>query len=208
MEHFSFFVLIGRTGSGKTRLLRDLEVEKFQVLDLEDIAGHRGSAFGALTRSTHRLSQQQFLEALSLKLSFFDAQIPVITEWKGRKIGSLKIPDSLYTQLLAAPKILIMRNKERRMQELLEAYRDLPIETLYQALFSLRPKLGEDRFGLAVQALKKRDKPLFVEMMLTYYDDSPEYQVSHHHIVKKIDWTGQSTDEITMKLGDYFDFRL
>lgn len=203
MEHFSFYVLIGRTGSGKTRLLRCLKARKCQVLDLEDIAGHRGSAFGGFSRSAHRLSQPEFLETLSLKFSFYDQEVPIITEWKGRNIGSLKIPDFLYERLLEAPKILIERNKESRIRELLDVYRNLPVETLYKALFSLRPTLGENNFESALQALKTKDRPGFVKIMLGYYDGSPEYEASTNHIVKKISWESQSVGEITSDLTDY-----
>lgn len=205
MEPLAFVVLVGQTGSGKTRLLAHLDAIDAQVLDLEHIAGHRGSAFGTLVHGHPNTSQQDFLAALSMKCSFFDQSAPVFTEWKGKNLGPLKIPESLYTQLLAAPKILIVRSKAQRIQELLDAYGDLSVEDLYQALFSLRPRLGEERFGAALQALKDRDKPHFVENLLTYYDDSPEYQVSHHSIVKRIDWTYQSTDEITMEMLTYYE---
>lgn len=204
MEPFTFVVLVGQTGNGKTRLLAHLDAIDAQVLDLEHIAGHRGSAFGTLSHGHCNASQQDFLAALSLKCAFFDRSAPVFTEWKGKNLGSLKIPESLYTQLLAAPKILIVRSKAQRIQELLDAYADLSIEDLYQALFSLRPRLGE-RFEAALQALKDRDKSLFVERMLSYYDNSPEYRVSHHPIVKRIDWTYQSTEEITMEMLTYYE---
>ncbi len=207
MEDVSFFVLIGTTGSGKTRLLRSLRTRGFQVLDLENIAGHNGSAFGGQLRKSHSISQKEFRDILLLELALFNTNLPIITEWKGKNLGSLKIPDFIYSRQITAPKILIARNKKYRIIELMKVYKYLQVEDLYQALFSLRPKFEEEDFLLALAALKERNKPKFVAIMLNYYDSSAAYRQSQNNIAFKIEWQQQSIDEISGELGRFISKR-
>lgn len=204
METLSFFVLIGKTGSGKTGLLRSLDPQKIQVLDLEKIAGHSGSVFGTPKQKTRSISQKEFSDALLLNLSLYDPDLPVITEWKGRNLGHLKIPDFLYTRFITAPKILIERTKNSRSKELLKHYSNLKIEDLYKALFSLRPKFNEEDFQSALGALKEKNKRVFIKIMMSYYDLSSEYKISQSNIVLKFEWESQSVEEISGKLYNYF----
>jgi tRNA 2-selenouridine synthase len=91
-------VLFGRTGSGKTRLLHALAAQGAQTLDLEGLAGHRGSVLGAWPGLTQP-SQKRFDTLCWQALRGFDPQRPVFVEGESRKIGALRVPEALVRQL-------------------------------------------------------------------------------------------------------------
>lgn len=202
MENLNLVVLMGKTGSGKTRLLRSLDHSGFQVLDLEKLAGHSGSAFGLKHRSKKRLTQKEFIQSILLKCSLFDLDAPVLTEWKGRNLGSLKIPDFIYSKQITAPKILIERSKEARIAELLKVYRNVHIRDLYKAIFSLRDQFENLHFRAALEALQEKDKRHFVNHMLDFYDQTPEYARGQQNIAFKIKWETESEEEIEKYISE------
>ncbi|KQW42245.1 MULTISPECIES: tRNA 2-selenouridine(34) synthase MnmH [unclassified Roseateles] len=93
-ERFDWRVLCGRTGSGKTRLLHALAAEGAQVLDLEALAAHRGSVLGALPDAPQP-SQKAFDSVLWQALRGLDATRPVFVESESRKIGRIRVPETL-----------------------------------------------------------------------------------------------------------------
>ena len=97
-QRFAFHVVCGRTGSGKTRLLHALAGEGAQVLDLEALAGHRGSVLGALP-GEKQPSQKRFDTLCWHALRALDEARPVYVESESRKIGALRVPESLIAQL-------------------------------------------------------------------------------------------------------------
>jgi len=96
-----FHVLAGRTGSGKSRLLRTLADAGAQVLDLEALAAHRGSVLGPLPGQPQP-SQKAFESALWSALRGFDGARPVWVESESRTIGRLRVPEALLARLRAA----------------------------------------------------------------------------------------------------------
>ena len=97
-QDFGFQVVCGRTGSAKTRLLQALAAAGAQVLDLEALAGHRGSVLGALPGQPQP-SQKRFDTLCWHALRGFDAARPVYVESESRKIGALRVSESLLSQL-------------------------------------------------------------------------------------------------------------
>ncbi|HZZ13777.1 MAG TPA: tRNA 2-selenouridine(34) synthase MnmH, partial [Paraburkholderia sp.] len=91
---FQYIVLVGPTGSGKTRLLSALNEAGAQTLDLEALAAHRGSLLGAWT-GVAQPSQKRFDTLLVSALRGFDAARPVFVEAESRRIGSVALPLAL-----------------------------------------------------------------------------------------------------------------
>lgn len=92
-------ILVGRSGSGKSGILHQLLAEGHQVLDLEAVAGMRGACVAPLFgRSV--VSQEEFRRRLQKALVDFDPAYPVWTEWKGHRVGVLKLPRPLFGELL------------------------------------------------------------------------------------------------------------
>ena len=96
-----FKVLTGPSGCGKTRLLQAIEQQGGQVLDLEALATHRGSLIGAVPECPQP-TQKAFDSALLAKLRSFDVARPVFVESESKKIGSLRLPQSLMDSMGSA----------------------------------------------------------------------------------------------------------
>src|SRR5918996_464333 len=105
-EKLDFRVIHGPTGSGKSRLLTALRRASAQVLDLEDLAAHRGSVLGNLP-DRPQPSQKMFESMLLHKLSDLQPGKPVYVEGESKKIGELQIPEALMSSMRASACILL-----------------------------------------------------------------------------------------------------
>jgi tRNA 2-selenouridine synthase len=121
-SRFDFRVIHGPTGSGKSRLLAALRRAGAQVLDLEDLAAHRGSVLGNLP-GRPQPSQKRFESLLLHELAAFDAARAVFVEGESKKIGQLQVPGALIEGMRASPCVLLDTAMEVRVSLLLEEYR-------------------------------------------------------------------------------------
>ena len=119
-----FILLDGPTGAGKTEMLGRLETRGLQVLDLEGLAAHRGSLFGAMA-GRPQPSQKLFESRLLAALDGFDNARPVVAEAESSKIGERMIPPALWFRLAEAPRIELVAGRAERARYLVAAYRDI-----------------------------------------------------------------------------------
>jgi len=118
---FVFNVLCGPTGSGKSRLLRVLHGQGAQVLDLEQLAAHRGSVLGDLPAAAQP-SQKRFESLLWEALRGFDPKRPVFIEAESKKVGKLRVPDALMDSMRASPCIRVELPIGQRVDLLMREY--------------------------------------------------------------------------------------
>jgi tRNA 2-selenouridine synthase len=118
----SFRVVHGATGSGKSRLLRALAAAGAQVLDLEELAAHRGSVLGDLP-GRPQPSQKWFESLLLERLAGFDSARPVFVEGESRKIGQVQVPEALIETMRAAECVLLEAGTDTRVALLMDEYR-------------------------------------------------------------------------------------
>ena len=116
-----FRIVCGVTGSGKSRLLRALAVARAQVLDLEDIARHRGSVLGSLPGEAQP-SQKMFESLVRHALDNFDPARPIFVEAESKKIGALQVPDALMTRMRGSPCIRLHLDLPLRVELLKGEY--------------------------------------------------------------------------------------
>ena len=121
-ERFDFCVIHGPTGSGKSRLLNALRRAEAQVLELEELAAHRGSVLGSLPERAQP-SQKMFESLLLNELCVLDASRPVFVEGESKKIGELQVPEALMSRMRASSCILLETTLETRVDLLLDEYR-------------------------------------------------------------------------------------
>lgn len=115
-------VLDGNTGSAKTEILNLLPGLGVQVIDLEGLARHRGSLFGAVGAQP---SQKAFEGALALALAGLDPSRPVVVEAESSKIGNCRLPPEIWKAMVAAPRVTIVASRAERAEYLARAYADL-----------------------------------------------------------------------------------
>jgi tRNA 2-selenouridine synthase len=121
-QKFAFKVIHGVTGSGKSRLLRALHAAGAQVLDLEDLAAHRGSVLGNLP-GRPQPSQKMFESLLLKSFLSFDFSKEIYVEGESRKIGQLQVPEALIERMRASECLLLQTGTDTRIALLLEEYR-------------------------------------------------------------------------------------
>lgn len=170
-ENWNFLVLGGPTGSGKTDVLKALESMGEQVLDLEGLANHKGSAFGALGQKPQPTTEQ-FQNDIYEVLRHFDPQRTIWVEGESYNIGKVFIPDPLFELILKAPLIMFELNRERRLDRLVKEYGCFDKELLSQAVKKIQKRLGGLRTKEALKALEENDFRKVADIALQYYDKS------------------------------------
>jgi len=172
-----YIILGGLTGSGKTGILRFMRNAGEQVTDLEGLASHRGSAFGALGQAPQP-SSEHFANLLFDDLSAHQTGQQVWLEDESRNIGTVFMPDCFYARMQAAPVIALMMSIETRMPRLLREYTSFPPEEIIASVMKISKRLGGDRTREAVEALNRGDYPTAIRITLEYYDRSYQYGLS------------------------------
>ncbi|MGJ8587345.1 MAG: tRNA 2-selenouridine(34) synthase MnmH [Yoonia sp.] len=118
-----FILLDGYTGTAKTEILPRLTARGVQVIDLEGLAGHRGSLLGDTPGG--QPSQKAFETRFAVALSALDPARPVVIEAESSKIGRIAVPASVWAAMLAAPRIIIQAPEAARAAYLAKAYREV-----------------------------------------------------------------------------------
>lgn len=116
-----FRVICGTTGSGKSRLLTSLANEGAQVLDLEQLAAHRGSVLGGIPGEPQP-SQKMFESRIWQKLRSFTGGRTIYVESESRKIGNLRVPEKLIDKMRASDCVHLQTSVADRVALLIEDY--------------------------------------------------------------------------------------
>lgn len=165
-------VLIGATGSAKTRVLHALAARGEQVLDLEGLARHKGSLLGAIPGASQP-SQKQFETSVMTALQGVDPTRPLWVEGESRKIGRLALPTALIHAMRSADCVEIRATPEARLSYLLRdyAYLGRDPEGLARTLDGLRGLQSNDTLSRWQGWARARAlAPLYAELMSLHYD--------------------------------------
>jgi tRNA 2-selenouridine synthase len=174
---FQLVVLAGRTGSGKTEILHELKKQGEQVICLETLANHKGSAFGGLGLSDQP-STEQFQNNLFEEIEQLDISKRIWIEDESIAIGKIFIPEPLWKNLRKSKMINIEVPKEIRVQRLVEDYGKVDKQLLLEAMKKITKKLGGQHFASAKEKLAENDLQTTADILLTYYDKAYEKAIS------------------------------
>lgn len=173
---FKLIVLGGMTGSGKTEILNYIKNLGFQVLELETLAHHKGSAFGALGEIAQN-SNEQFENDIFGFLYKCIPDEPVWVEDESNNIGKNLIPYSLFSQIIDSPLICIETKTENRINRLVRDYSEFPRESLALSINKISKRLGGLKAKSALGYLKQSDFRKVAGLMLSYYDKTYSYSL-------------------------------
>ncbi|MEN9223125.1 MAG: tRNA 2-selenouridine(34) synthase MnmH [Thermostichus sp. BF3_bins_97] len=175
-QQFTYRVLCGATGSGKTQLLHQLRQQGAQVLDLEGLAQHRGSLLGAEWQRPQP-SQKGFESQLLQAFLGWDPAQPVWVEAESAKVGQLHLPPALWQALTASDCIEVRLPMAERVAGLIAHYPhwiEHP-QALKRKLLPLKPRYGQARLQRWFELIDGEDWPLFVQELLEQHYD-PTYR--------------------------------
>ncbi len=197
-------VLIGgKTGTGKTKLLKLLDENNFQIIDLEGLACHRGSTFGGLGMQKQP-SNEQFENMIAEKLKEFRNNEKIFVEAESANIGKCKIPHDFFNKMKAADRIEIIKNESNRLDELVKTYSIFDKQDLKDAVMRIKKRLGPQRTKIAIESIDNKDWQSVCKAVLEYYDKCYEHEKIGIKNIIKIDLTDIFDDQKILNLINEF----
>lgn len=168
---FHLKILGGYTGSGKTPVIHEFMKRGYQVIDLEGLAMHRGSAFGAIDEHEQPTSEQ-FQNNLFNAWRKLDYCQPVWLEDESHNIGGVVVPYNLITQMRKSVLYFLDVPKEARARHLVSEYADVSSESLAESIHKISKRLGQQNTIRCLQLLEKKNYYEVALLALSYYDKS------------------------------------
>lgn len=219
------YILHGLTGVGKTAVLKKLENRGIPVIDLEGLAGHRGSVFGAVG-FPKQPSQKDFDARLLEQLDRYGNKPYLVIEGEGRRIGNIYLPLFLSTAMEKGHRLLLTASIENRVDRIVNTYTPASMTAeefggLKEALFSLRHRMGHQKVERLISLLDQGEFHTVAEELCTgyydlFYDDSrPEYskfdavidandlENATRHITELIECSTPAPTEVTVQAFDH-----
>ena len=177
-DQFSFQVICGMTGSGKTKVLQEIGTLGAQILDLEGLAVHRGSVLGN-EPNIEQPTQKAFETALWNALRALDPSKPIYVESESKKVGGLHVPDALMDKIRNGACIELRSSMQTRVSWLIREYYHFLVDTDHfkEKLALLTAHYGKVQIAKWNDAIDARNFPELVEELLVKHYD-PSYQSS------------------------------
>jgi tRNA 2-selenouridine synthase len=203
-NHPSMIVLSGKTGTGKTEVLHQMLEMDQQILDLEDVAHHKGSAFGGIGQLSQP-TNEQFENDLGDAWMQLSSNKPVWTEDESRTIGTVFLPDKLFCRIIGSTVVYLEMPKYLRIQRLVNDYAGFPKNSLISSIEKIQRKLGGQHAKVAIDAIEKNDFETATDIILFYYDKSYGFNLLHRDpsMVHTIQTTTSDAKENAMLILEY-----
>jgi len=181
---FPFIVIGGMTGSGKTEILSELGKLGHPVVDLEKLASHKGSVFGAIGEPGQPTTEQ-FENLLFEDLWVKDKAVPIFIEDESIAIGSVFLPKPFHQRMLHCPLVVIEVPRENRVMRLVNLYAGADKDILARALQSIERRIGLEDTRKAMGHIETGNFEEAVQTVLSYYDKMYFRTMQNHHKEKK-----------------------
>lgn len=172
-KKYFFQILGGYTGSGKTLVLQELKKRGQEVIDLEALANHKGSAFGALGEHPQP-TQEMFENLLAGELYAISAiaspDTRIYLEDESQRIGVINLPTAFWNQMRSSPIHFFDIPFEERLDYLTLAYGKFDKEKLVNGVMRIQKRLGGLETKNAISFLIENDCRECFRILLKYYD--------------------------------------
>ena len=167
-----FRILGGNTGSGKTIVLQSLRNMNEAIVDLEGLAGHKGSAFGNIGLPKQP-TQEMFENKLSISIKIAKEKYPNKKIWledESQRIGTVNIPQNMWNHMRRCEIIFLDIPFAARLDYLVNTYGALDWNALRDAILRIQKRLGGLETKTAVAALEEKNFHGCFDVLLKYYD--------------------------------------
>lgn len=195
-------VLGGCTGSGKSEILRVLASRGEQVVDLEHLASHRGSAFGGL-QMPPQPTTEQFENNLFEALNTLDHTRRIWIEDESLAVGKVFLPTPFWQRMSESPVVEVVVSKEMRIRRLVQEYGQADRDEFLAAMSRITRKLGGQHFNAAKERLLAGDMAAAIDILLTYYDKAYRMGLDNkqRRIRRQVTWDGRHPDAVVEELS-------
>jgi tRNA 2-selenouridine synthase len=198
---FKLIMLTGCTGSGKSEVLRALKSKGEQVLDLESLANHKGSAFGGLLMPPQPTTEQ-FQNELFEEIFLLNRDKRIWVEDESIAIGKIFLPTDFWKTMNRAPLVKMDVAKEIRVQRLVDEYGAADRDEFLAIMGKIVTKLGGQHYNHAKEKLLSDDMNSTIDILLTYYDKAYLRSIEKRNSQLKfsLDWDGSDVDEFALNM--------
>ncbi len=179
-EEKRLMVIGGRTGCGKTEILEELKKKSEQVIDLENFANHKGSAFGSLGKPAQP-SNQQFENNVAMEWNRLDPAKITWIENESRQIGVNIVPLKIFESIRQATVLELTLPLELRAKKILKDYGQFPVNDLKACTAKLQKRLGPKETQDALAHLDAGELAEWLKIVMSYYDK----MYSHSSTIRK-----------------------
>ncbi len=196
------FVLRGLTGTGKTRVLQQLDEMGYPVVDLEGLANHRGSAFGALGLEPQP-SQKKFEALLWARLEELKESPYLVTEGESLHIGRIMVPKAFHQAMQTQTSLWMTASLDVRTQIILEDYPALDQlkEQFEKPINALKERLGGKVVTEFLNLLNSGQWDKLVrELMVRYYDPLYMHTLPERRVEIELKTVEAATKEVASAL--------
>lgn len=167
---YSLKVLGGYTGSGKTEILHALQEKNYAVIDLEGLAHHKGSAYGAIGQLPQP-SQEMFENIVAEKLLEVNKkQKSIWIEDESQRIGTVLIPTPLFHLMRNSTCYFMTIPFEQRLNFIVEGYGSFDQKSLIEATMRIQKRLGGLETKTAIDFITAGALKEAFSILLKYYD--------------------------------------
>jgi tRNA 2-selenouridine synthase len=198
---FQIILLTGCTGSGKSDVLRALKDRGEQVLDLEKLASHKGSAFGGLLMPPQPTTEQ-FQNELFEEILLLDPDRRVWVEDESIAIGKIFLPTDFWKTMHDSPLVQMDVPKEVRVQRLVDEYGPANRDEFLTIMGKIIKRLGGQHYTAAKEKLIQGDMNSTIDILLTYYDKAylQSIEKRSERVRLKIKWDGKNMDTFVTEI--------
>jgi len=181
---FDLKILGGYTGAGKTEVIKELGRAGEHVIDLEDIANHKGSAFGNIGMPAQP-TQEMFENVLSIRLRTLRYEsnyipdsnpqliidhAPIWLEDESQRIGLINIPNDLWQNMRRSQLYFLDIPFEERLKHIVEEYGCFDKDKMIDAIVRIKDRLGNLEAKKAIEFLNEDNTIESFRILLKYYD--------------------------------------
>lgn len=199
-------ILGGKSGSGKTKILHELAKQGEQIIDLEGLANHKGSAFGSIGEP-EQPSTEQFENNLYQQIQSLDSTNRVWIENENRGIGTIYLPATFWKRMKQSPLIDIEIPLATRVQNLIQDYTTVEADALKEGFYKIRKRLGGVRYEQALQHIDAKELSAAATIALDYYDKTYQYMLDTNSTpsIQKLEFSSLSPSLIATELISHVD---
>lgn len=200
----NLMILAGSTGSGKTEILQALANAGEQVIDLEQLARHKGSVFGGLMQPPQPTTEQ-FQNDLFEVILKLDPARRIWIEDESVAVGKIFLPLDFWQTMGRSRVVELQVDKSVRIQRLVNEYGPADKTQFLNAMTGITRKLGGQHFKAAKEKLQENDMPAVMDILLTYYDKAYHngLEKKKNRLLASVTWDGGAKQNLIDKLLNF-----